>query len=137
MKTDDVSLTRYALKRVCSRALDGFAMEHPLGHQGSLAARYLLRTGDVGVVELMFEKGPRTPANLWICKRFVEDVLETDIPHRFSPAVGLFSTQGKAGKPQYGRHSALKPMPQMGHADLVCFALRSEQDLWRILSKFT
>lgn len=129
-----MSVTRNALKRVCIQALDEFAMEHPIGHQGSLAARYLLRSADGGVVELMFEKGPRTPANLWVCRRFVEDLLDSDIPHRVSPAAGLFSTPDSAGPPRYGRHSALKPMPQMGHADLVCFALRSEQDLRRVLA---
>lgn len=49
-------MDRDQLKHNCLERLDAGAIEHPTGHQGKLAARYLLRRGDGDRVELMFEK---------------------------------------------------------------------------------
>ena len=130
---NDTPLTREDLKRACLNRLEAIAMEHPLGHQGKLAARYLLRQPDGTVVEIMFDKGPQSPANLWICERFVGSLLEGDIPFRRSQAQTLFATRSDDGRTIYGRHSALRPMRQLGTADLICFALRSPADLELIL----
>lgn len=59
-------MNREEFKLACLAILDGVASEHPAGHQGKLAARYLLRTGGGAAIELLFEKGPNTPPNLWL-----------------------------------------------------------------------
>jgi len=51
-------MTRDELRQACLERLDERAMEHPSGHQGKLAARYVLHTQRADAVELMFEKGP-------------------------------------------------------------------------------
>lgn len=129
----DTPLKREDLKRACLNRLEEIAMEHPLGHQGKLAARYLLRRPDGNAVEIMFEKGPKSSANLWVCERFVGSLLEGDIAFRRSPAQTLFATRSGDGRTIYGRHSALRPMRQLGTADLICFALRSPADLELVL----
>ncbi|WP_240661612.1 hypothetical protein [Nioella ostreopsis] len=129
----DTPLKREDLKRACLNRLEEIAMEHPLGHQGKLAARYLLRRLDGDVIEIMFEKGPRSPANLWVGERFMRSLVDGPIPFRLSPARTLFAARTSDGRTLYGRHSALRPMRQLGTADLVCFALRSLADLELVL----
>ena len=51
-------MMRDTLRQACLARLDERAMEHPSGHQGKLAARYVLHTQRADAVELMFEKGP-------------------------------------------------------------------------------
>lgn len=122
------------LKRLCIERLDEAAMEHPSGHQGKLAARYLLKRPDGDVVELMFEKGPKNPPNLWVTNtRVAELISQSELQFRLSPASILFNKKGSDGKPVFGRHSALKAMRELGHADLVCFRITSPDDLDRIL----
>ena len=131
-------LNRNDLKTECVRRLDKRALEHPSGHQGKLAARYMLRGRAGDVIELMFEKGPHTPANLWIAANRVSGLLEiADIDHRLAPASVLYAVKGANDKPVYGRHSALKPMRELGHADLVCFRIEALTELDRILDHLT
>lgn len=112
------------LKRHCLARLNERAMEHPSGHQGQLAARFLLKRSDGDVVELMFEKGPKSPPNLWVANNRVGGLIEqSGLQFRLSPASILFTKKGSNGKPLYGRHSALKPMQELGHSDLVCFRI--------------
>ncbi|MFV0514258.1 MAG: hypothetical protein ACK5MY_11610 [Jhaorihella sp.] len=122
------------LKRHCLSRLDECALEHPTGHQGQLAARYLLKRADGNVAEIMFEKGPKSPPNLWVAHRRVTGLItRPGLQFRLSPASALFATKGSNDKPIYGRHSALKPMRELGHTDLVCFRITSPGDLDRIL----
>ncbi len=127
-------MNREELKRLCLARLDDCAREHPAGHQGKLAARYLLQNAAGDTVELMFEKGPKTPANLWVEHKRVTELVEAPgLDVRLSPASALFSVKGAGGKLIYGRHSALKPMPDLGRADLVCFQISSIGELDRVL----
>ena len=121
------------LKIAVVMRLDREAKEHSKGHQSRYANRYSFRSSEGMLVELMFEKGLRSPANLWVKKDFVSELLDTTIPFTVSPASKLYATVGKTGETQYGRHSALEDMMQLRKADLVCFALRSLADLNRIL----
>lgn len=102
-------MDREELKQACLERLEAVAIEHPSGHQGKLAARYLLRCRDGDRAEVMFEKGPKTPANLWMAhKRAVDLITDPGLHFQSSPASALFSNKGSNGKPTYGRHSALK-----------------------------
>ncbi len=127
-------MDREELKAHCLERLDTLAVEHPSGHQGILAARYLLRCREGDRAEVMFEKGPRTPANLWVAHKRVADLIAAPGLHfRLSPASALFVSKGSNGKPIYGRHSALKTMRELSHADLICFTIHTIDDLDRIL----
>lgn len=127
-------MDREDLKLACLERLDAQAMEHPSGHQGKLAARYLLRCKNGDRAEVMFEKGPKTPANLWVAhKRAVGLIAEPGLHFQSSPASALFATRGSHGKPIYGRHSALRSMRELEHTDLICFRIASVAELDRIL----
>lgn len=124
---------REDLKAACLAVLDLHAVEHPGGHQSAYASRYILRSANGTRVEVLFEKGSRGPANLWVCEAFVEALIDSDIKQRHSPAAGLNQTDPETGKTHYGRHSALRSMRQLGNADLVCFTLEHVSQLNRIV----
>lgn len=127
-------MTREDLRKGCLERLDERAMEHPAGHQGKLAARYLVRCSNGDVAELMFEKGPKSATNLWVAERRVIELLEKpELQFRHAPASALFISKDKDGKPKYGRHSALKPMKELALEDLVCFRISTLGELDRIL----
>lgn len=127
-------MTRDELRQAILQRLDRCALEHPRGHQRKLAARYLMHTPKGGAVELMFEKGPASAPNLWVAERYVAELLEDGaFEFRRAPASALFTTRGKDGKAQYGRHAALKSMRELSHADLVCIRLATLGELDRIL----
>jgi hypothetical protein len=127
-------MTREELRKGCLERLDKHALEHPAGHQGKLAARYLLRCSNGDVAELMFEKGPNSVTNLWVAERRVSQLLEKpELQFRYAPASALFVSKDKDGKPKYGRHSALKPMNELAFEDLVCFRISTLGELDRIL----
>ena len=129
-------MDRQELKRQCLLHLDACTSEHPAGHQGTLAARYLLRRPGGDVIELMFEKGAKTPANLWVAhRRAVRLLIEPGLHFQSSPASALYAKKGTNGKPIYGRHSALKPMRELVHADLICFSITAVDELERILGQ--
>ena len=128
-------MPRVALKRACMERLTQVAVEHPAGHQGKLAARFILRTPSAERIELMFEKGDASSANLWVCRRFVTGLLDAGIPYRYAPGSTAFKIKAADGKPAYGRHSALKTMDQLATDDLICFGLRTVGDLDTILSE--
>lgn len=121
------------LKNAIVLQLDREGEEHSKGRQDKFANRYTMRSSEGALVELMFEKGEKSPANLWVKQCFVLELLEGDIPFTLSPASKLNQKVGRSGEVLYGRHSALKHMMQLGNADLVCFALRSMEDLKQIL----
>ena len=133
------------LKRDIISRLGRKAKEHPMGHQGIYANRYVMRSFCGVQIELMFEKDDRflpnktpPPPNLWVKKDFVQRILQ-DRPRSMpliyteSPKSKLYKTTGPNGKPNYGRHSALEKMPQLGNADLICFNVRSMDQLEYIL----
>ena len=55
------------------------------------------------------------------------------LEYRHVPASRGVKTRGRGGKSHYGRHSALKPMPKLRDADLVCVRITTPGDLDRIL----
>lgn len=61
-----LDMPRFALKRACMDRRAQVAVEHPAGHQDKLAARFILRTPSGERIELMFEKGDASSANLWV-----------------------------------------------------------------------
>lgn len=127
-------MNREELKAACVQRLDERAFEHPAGHQGKLAARYILRGQGGDAIQLMFEKGPRTLANLWVAADRVGKLLEeTRLDYRLAPASILGAIKGGDGKLIYGRHSALKPMRDLAHADLVCFRITALTELDLVL----
>ncbi|MCV2866898.1 hypothetical protein [Defluviimonas sp. WL0075] len=121
------------LKRACLAALDAVAVEHPAGHQGKLAARYVLHTPRGAAIEIMFEKGPKTLANLWMNREAGEGMINAGIRYRLSPAVDTYVTADDEGRPRYGRHSALKPMRQLANADLICFTIERPGEIKQLL----
>lgn len=131
-------MNRDDLKAACVRHLDERAFGHPAGHQGKLAARYMVRGQGGDLIELMFEKGPKTRANLWVATNRVSGLLrDAELDHRLAPASVLYATKGANGKPVYGRHSALKPMRDLANSDLVCFHISALAQLDRILDHLT
>lgn len=128
-------MDREELKLACLERLDAVAIEHPSGHQGKLAARYLLRCRDDERAEVMFEKGPKSPVNLWMAhKRAVGLISEPGLHFQSSPASALFTNKSSNGKPIYGRHSALKSMRELENGDLICFRVTAISELDRILA---
>lgn len=129
------AMDRAHLKRACLAALDAVAVEHPAGHQGKLAARYVLQGARGEAVELMFEKGPKTPAQLSMTAAAGQIVTGDGIRFRASPATETFAAIDPGGRPRYGRHSALKPMRRLAHADLMCFTIEREGESDRLLDR--
>ena len=127
------TMSRDTLKAAVMQRLTAVAVEHPSGHQNKLAARFIFRATDGERIELMFEKGPTSPPNLWLCERFVQSVDITTISQRRSPGSALYKLKGADGKKIYGRHAGLRPMPQLSDADLVCFQLEDMDDLEKVL----
>ena len=126
-------ISREDMKAACMARLDAVAVEHPAGHQGKYAARYVMRTTGGDPVELMFEKGSRGPANLWLTERHARPLLSDELDYRQAPAGAIGIVTDAEGKKIYGRHSALKPMRELGSADLVCIRLKDVAELDRIL----
>ena len=119
--TDD----RDFLKAAVLAVLDATADEHAERHQASKAARYVLVSRHGVRVEIMFEKNPDSPANLWCLKTAAGSALIAAQRPTLSTASVLWTKRGKDGDLLYGRHSALERMGQLGGADLVCFKLTS------------
>lgn len=115
-----MSMDRTHLKSAIAAMLEVLATEHPLGHQEAYARRYTLITHAGKRIELMFERGPKAPANIWVDAAVAGSLTAGGIKHRLAPASVLYAKPGKSGDPQYGRHSALEMMPALGRADLIC-----------------
>ena len=115
--------------------LGAVAQEHPLSHQSSKAARFILTSRHGVDVEVMFEKDDRSPPNLWCLEKAAGAALIGKLGPRSSPARLLRTTLGSDGKPQYGRHSSLERMEQLGDADLVCFSPQSLAELGEIIDR--
>jgi len=89
----------------------------------------VLYRSDGDVIELMFEKHPSTPANLWVAERHGASLMRLGIEYRASPATDLLVPGEGERAVRYGRHSALKPMRQLAYAELVRFTVRSVDEL--------
>lgn len=120
-------IARDQLKRAVAALLDSLAEEHPLDHQDSKAARYVLTTSGGAQIELMFEKNAQVPANLWCLGKAVAG-LGGGPAASHSPASALHAQKNTKGQTLYGRHSSLENMPQLGSADLTRFRLESLSD---------
>ena len=126
-------MNKDAFKLACLTLLEEAAIEHPIGHQSKLAARFMLTSAGGESIELMFDKGPNSPPNLWICQRYAVDLMRSGMEFQSSPAASLYQISDNATKPRYGRHSALRPMRQLGNADLICFRLNTLGQLNQVL----
>ena len=127
-------MSREALKTAILARLSAVAREHPMGHQTTYAARFILPAQNGASVELMFQKGDNSPANLWVERERVLPLIGGPIKHTHSEAVTLYSKTNGKGEKLYGRHSALEKMPKLGKADLICFALTSVGELDTVLA---
>lgn len=127
------TIARDVLKAAILQRLCEVAVEHPAGHQGKLAARFMLRSSSGEGIELMFEKGPASAPNLWIHQRYSDPLMTGEIEHRTSPAHALFAIENDKGKKVYGRHTALLPMRQLADADLVCFRLKAVSEVETVI----
>lgn len=117
---------RTELKSAIIDRLDAVCQEHPEKHQKSKARRYVFK-GEAGkVTELMFQQDPKSPPNLWVLEDRVKSLLSSDFTYKLSAA-------NRAVNGNFGRHSAMKPMPQLAPGDLVCFNIQSLAQLDRIL----
>lgn len=125
-----MSTARTTIKSAAVALLDTLAEEHGLGHQDVYARRYTITASGGQPLEVMFERGPKGPPNFWIHAKTAGS-----LRGKPSPASKLWSEIGKDGKPNYGRHSALEKMPQLGAADLICLAPASLAELGEILDQ--
>ena len=94
-----------------------------MGHQGKLAARYVLRAASAERIGLMFEKGKNSKAYLWVGLRFAHVLMDADIDVRVHPAASLFAEVEPDGKRPNGRHAALRSMRDLSNADLAQFTI--------------
>ena len=126
-------LERIRLKAECLVRLDRVATEHPAGHQGKYSARYVLHGRRGRRVGIMFEKGPNTPAHLWLPRDAASPLMDSGIEYRLYPATDLYGDTGADTKPQYSRHSGLKPMRDLANIDLVRFTINDVSQIEEIL----
>jgi hypothetical protein len=106
-----VNDSRAALKSAVLAILDQVALEHPVGHQGKLAARYVLRSQNGERIELMFGKGSKSPPHLWMTRAHATVIGDIGVALREYPASDLNRVAAAApDKSIYGWLAALKPM---------------------------
>ena len=123
-----------SLKTAITMRLGAVAGEHRVKHQEGYANRYRMRSDHDAPVEIMFEKGADTLAHLWVLAEQVAPLSGSGLDAKLYPKADLYTAPAKGGGMQYGRHSALEPMPMLGKADLVRFTLRSKAELDQVLS---
>jgi len=66
-------LSKAELKAEVVAQLDALAGPHPLGHQAAYANRYVYTLACGTRSEIMFEKGDRSPPNLWVRADLVDE----------------------------------------------------------------
>lgn len=131
------AMSRAELKVACLELLDRVALEHPAGHQGKLAARYIMRSVNDDRVSMMFEKNEKTKPHLWIDHRFARGLMDAEIEFRVSLASSLYQAAEPGKKPLYGRHAALRSMRDMANVDLVRFTIDRLEQMQMVLAKLT
>ena len=124
---------RQLLKDGAVGLLTALAEEHPLRHQPTKAARFVLTSRHDVKIEIMFEKNMASPPNLWCLEKAAGPALIARLKPKPSPAIKLRTSYGPDGKVRYGRHSSLERMDQLGEADLVCFAPDSFAEIGEII----
>ncbi|MDQ0512645.1 hypothetical protein [Ancylobacter amanitiformis] len=125
-------IDRSTLKSAAELALNLLGEEHPIKHQPSKGARYVLRTRS-GAMELMLEKNIDVPTNIWMHQDQAAGLIGKGVAHKLSSARKLYKVLGANGKLRYGRHSALEDMPELGTADLVYFIPKTFTELGVVL----
>ena len=123
---------RAVLKQACLEVLEAACVMHSAGHQSKLAARYVLIAGDGERVGLMFEKGPNSPANLWMRADHASRIEDLGVARRDYPAADLYAAIDEKGRPIYGRHAALRQMRELANADLVRFEIDQSDQLFAV-----
>jgi hypothetical protein len=130
-----MTVERHTTRKALASLLDIIGEEHPLGHQASKARRYVVSSAGGQQHEVMFEQSSKSPPNIWMTVEAAGPLVGGPIQQKQSPAASLRTTTGTTGKTNYGRHSALAPMPKLGDADLVCFAPKSLAEVGAILDQ--
>jgi hypothetical protein len=128
-------VAREELKRSCLGILDSMCIEHPAGHQSKLAARYVIVARDGERIDLMFEKAPSVPANLWLRADHSRRLGNPGCECRDYPASDLYVEKDKNGAPIYGRHTGLKTMRDLAHADLLRLTIEDVGQLQVVLQR--
>lgn len=126
---------RAFFNRACFGLFDAVAVERSFSHREGKTARYVFVFQDGTCVGDMFEKNDGSPPNIWCHEGASGGMLIAALKPRRSHASGLWTERGKGGEPLYGRHSALEKMPQLGGADLVCFAPETLAEVGRIIDR--
>lgn len=106
--------TDIQFKKQVERLLDQAGREHASKHQPSKANRYVIGVTGGFPFQVMYEKGAKTPPNIWCLANVADHV--TGVECEIDRADRLRQVPG-----QYGRHSALEHMPQLANADLAKF----------------
>ena len=123
------------MKAACIALLIERATEHPAGHQSKYVARYVMVAASGARVAMMFEKGDRTPAHLWMELRFARALSTAEAALRVYPATALYLGDQQYREPAYGRHAGLKPMRELAHADLARMTVESVGQLAMVLDR--
>jgi hypothetical protein len=98
-----MSADRGLLKRAIVGLLDAVANEHPLGHQESKAARYVLPTRSGALIEIMFERDEKSPPNLWCLEAAAGPPLISALATRRWPSAELRTEPSAELRTERGR----------------------------------
>ena len=109
-------------KKQIKRLFDQAGREHRSKHQGVYANRYVLQVLGGVPFEVMYEKGAKTPPNIWCLAKIADHV--TGVDCEIDHADRLRQVPG-----EYGRHSTLEHMPQLANSDLVKFVPKTLTDV--------
>lgn len=113
-------------KKQIERLLDQAGREHRSKHQGVYANRYVIQVMGGVPFEVMYEKGAKTPPNIWCLAKIADHV--TGVECELDRADRLRQIPGR-----YGRHSALEHMPQLANADLAKFVPKTLTEVRAII----
>ncbi|KAA1233647.1 hypothetical protein FHL81_19890 [Agrobacterium tumefaciens] len=113
-------------KKQVEKLLDQAGREHASKHQPSKANRYVIGVTGGFPFQVMYEKGAKTPPNIWCLANVADHV--TGVECEIDRADRLRQAPG-----QYGRHSALEQMPQLANADLAKFVPKTLTEVRAII----
>jgi len=113
-------------KKQVEKLLDQAGREHSSKHQPSKANRYVIGVAGGFPFQVMYEKGAKSPPNIWCLAKIAEHVMGVD--WEIDRADRLQQVPD-----QYGRHSALEHMPQLASADLAKFVPKTLTDVRAII----
>lgn len=113
-------------KKQVEKLLDQAGREHSSNHQPSKANRYVIGVTGGFPFQVMYEKGAKTPPNIWCLAKVADHV--TGVDWEIDRADRLQQVPD-----QYGRHSALEQMPQLANADLAKFVPKTLTDVRAII----